>query len=165
MWFARRVQTLKMQDLLITGLFFLLIPSIPHSFRNAASPPAAYLHFRWKNESKASRAGKEPLQFYYSPLDQNKTCGQSVYNGVEIDEIYSGPSLYLSRLRAIFMRLKAGDVIPLHRHPHEVIFILVSGSIEILGRKLDAPGFAFLGTQSAPPHNKSRARFRPSLCV
>jgi len=133
------------------GSVFFTDSSIPHSFRNAASPPAAYLHFRWKNESKASRAGKEPLQFYYSPLDQNKMCGQSVHNGIGIDEIYSGPSLYLSRLRTIFMRLQAGDVIPLHRHPHEVIFILVSGSIEILGWKLDAPGFAFLGTQV--PHH------------
>jgi mannose-6-phosphate isomerase-like protein (cupin superfamily) len=133
------------------GSVFFTDSSIPHSFRNTASQPAAYLHFRWKNGFKTFGAGRKPLQFYYSPLDQNKTCGHSVYNGIEIDEIYSGPSRYLSRLRAIFMSLKDGDVIPLHRHPHEVIFILVKGSIEILGRKLDAPGFAFLGTQV--PHH------------
>lgn len=154
-----KIENIKPID---NGSVFFTDSNIPHSFRNTASRPAAYLHFRWKNESKISRAGKELLQFYYSPLGQNKTCGQSVYNGIKIDEIYTGPSLYLSSLRAIFMRLQAGDVIPLHRHPHEVIFVLVNGSVEILGRRLDAPGFAFMGTQ-VPHHIINRGRDSANL--
>lgn len=133
------------------GSIFFTDSNIPHSFRNTAYQPATYLHFRWKNKVRTSRAEMKPLQFYYSPLDPKKICAQSVYQGLKIDEIYSGPSLYLSRLRAIFIRLQAGDVIPLHRHAHEVIFVLVGGAIEIIGRKLEAPGFAFIGTQM--PHN------------
>jgi quercetin dioxygenase-like cupin family protein len=133
------------------GSVFFTDSNIPHSFRNTASRPAAYLHIRWKNKFKKPRTEMKQLQFYYSTIGQNKMGMQSVHNGLAIDEIYSGPSLYLSHFRAIFMRLQAGDVIPLHRHPHEVIFVLSSGSIEILGRKMDAPGFAFMGTQV--PHH------------
>ena len=132
------------------GSVFLIDSNIPHSFRNATSQPAAYLHIRWKNEFKASRTETKPLQFYYSPVAPNKPSKQSVQGGLENNEIYSGPSRYLSHFRAIFVRLQAGGVIPFHRHPHEVIFVLVSGSVEILGRKVDAPGFAFMGTQM--PH-------------
>lgn len=133
------------------GSVFFTDSNIPHSFRNAASPPAAYLHIRWKNESKVSCSETKRLQFYYSPVGQNKMYAQSIHQGIDSDEIYSGPSLHLSRFKVLFIRLKAGDVIPLHRHNHEVIFVLVSGTVKILGRRLDAPGFAFMGTQV--PHH------------
>ena len=133
------------------GSMFFIDSNIPHSFRNTAFQPAAYIHLRWKNESKASCAETKRLQFYYSPVGQNKMYAQSVHQGINSDEIYSGPSLYLSRFRALFIRLKAGDMIPLHRHNHEVIFVLISGSVEILGRKVEAPGFAFMETQV--PHH------------
>jgi mannose-6-phosphate isomerase-like protein (cupin superfamily) len=133
------------------GSVYFTDSNIPHSFRNAASPPAAYLHLRWKNESKVFRTGEKRLQFYYSPVGQNKMCAQSVHQGINSDEIYSGPSLYLSRLRVLFIRLHTGEAIPLHCHAHEVIFVLVKGTIEIIGRTLDAPGFAFMGTQV--PHH------------
>lgn len=137
--------------LIDNGSVFFTDSNIPHSFRNTASPPAAYLHLRWKNESKAYCAETKRLQFYYSPVGQNNMCGQSIYESHKIDEIYSGPSLYLSHFRALFIRLEVGGVIPLHRHNHEVIFVLVSGSVEILGRKVEAPGFAFMETQV--PHH------------
>lgn len=133
------------------GSAFFTDSSIPHSFRNTASQPGAYLHIRWKNKPKAVRTEMKRLQFYYSPVGQNKMVSKSVHGGPETDEIYTGPSLYLSRLRAIFIRLQAGDVIPLHRHPHEVIFVLINGSVEILGMKVDAPGFAFMGSEV--PHH------------
>lgn len=133
------------------GSLFFTDSNIPHSFRNTSAQPAAYLHFRWMNESKASPALKKRLQFYYSPSAQKKMSGKPVHKGLEIHEIYSGPSLYLPHFRVIFMRLLAGGVIPYHRHSHEVIFVLVSGSVEILGRKVDAPGFAFMGTQVPHP--------------
>ena len=120
---------------------------IPHSFRNAAPGPSAYLHLRWRGTPKEARAEGSLLKFYYSPAGLGPLTGK----GPEVHEIFSGPSVYLSHLKAMLVRLPAGGSVPFHRHPHEVIFALISGSVEILGKKIDAPGFAFMGTRM--PHH------------
>ena len=123
---------------------------IPHSFRNTASEPAAYLHVRWMKTAPSSRPEMRGLRVYYSPAVHSDTIPRSYQDGCETLEIYSGPSRYLSRLRALFIRLRPGGVVPVHRHAHEVIFVFMAGSAEILGKKVDAPGFAFIG--SGVPH-------------
>jgi mannose-6-phosphate isomerase-like protein (cupin superfamily) len=133
------------------GSVFYTRSNIPHSFRNTASQPAAYLHFRWKSKSEATRTEMKRLQFYYSPAGQREMSSSPGRDGVDVIELYNGPSLYLTRFRALFVRMAAGGVIPLHRHSHETIFAFVSGSVGFLGRNVDAPGFAFTGTQM--PHS------------
>lgn len=128
------------------GALLFTDSDIPHTFRNTSSQPAAYLHVRWKNTS--SRPGREMmrLQFQFSPGGKGKMPWRPTDQGCETVEIYSGPTRLLPHLRALYIRLQPGGVIPFHRHAHEVIFALVSGSVDILGRKVDAPGFAFMGT-------------------
>lgn len=121
--------------------------NIPHSFRNNAPHPAAYLHIRWKNTPTTFPSEMKRLHFYYSPGSRSGDFRRSTHEGSETIEIYSGPTRYLSCLRALFVKLRPGSRIPFHRHAHEVIFIFISGSVEILGRKMDTPGFAFLGTR------------------
>jgi len=128
------------------GALMYIDARIAHTMRNTAAEPADYFHVRWKN---ASRTFPSELEsgLYYSPSSQSGEFKWSTRQGSETVEIYSGPSRYLPRLRMLFTRVLAGGVIPAHRHDHEVIFVFTSGSVEILGRKVDAPGFAFMGTQ------------------
>jgi hypothetical protein len=121
-----------------------------HTFRNSSTQPAAYLHFRWKSPSPPHIPARSRLKFFYSPGDRNGMFRQPMYRACETMEVYSGPTRYLSRFRVLFIRLLPGGLIPMHRHPHEVIFALFRGTVEILGKKTDAPGFAFMGTQM--PH-------------
>lgn len=122
---------------------------LPHTFRNAGSEPAAYLHVRWKQNSPFA-GGTPGLRVYYpDALRRSAYCGTWDEWGERI-EIHSGPTRYLFRLTVRFFTLNAGCSIPLHRHGHEVLFALVSGFVEILGKSLNAPGVAFMGRHT--PH-------------
>jgi len=120
---------------------------VAHTLRNKASRPAVYLFARWKNTTTTFPSEMKRPDFYYSPGSGSGDLRRSRHEGSETIEIYSGPSRYLPRLRALFTRILPGGVIPCHRHAHEVMFMFISGSFEILGRKLEAPGFAFMGTR------------------
>ncbi len=129
---------------------FLIDARSPHSFRNTTSEPASYLHVRWRNETPMGGGQMKRLHFYYAPVSTGRTYSELPYEGSETIEVFAGPSLHLERFRALFINLGPGGVIPIHRHPHEVIFALLSGSVEILGRKVDAPCLAFIGSRM--PH-------------
>jgi len=122
---------------------------VPHTFRNVGAAPAAYLHLRWK-QSEPVVSGKPGLWF----LDQGPPSGMAVRASPENDAveriIYSGPTRYLSRIILKRIDLPAGGRVPLHRHDHEAVFALVAGTTEILGRRVEAPGFTFMG--SRVPH-------------
>lgn len=128
------------------GSLFYNDAELAHTIRNSASEPAAYLFARWKNRTR-TYPSEIRKNFYYYPSSSRDNFRRSTGEGTETIEIYSGPSRYLPRLRALFTKVLAGGRIPFHRHAHEVIFMFLSGSVEILGRKLDAPGFAFMGSQ------------------
>lgn len=132
-------------SLLFTG------SNIPHSVRNNASHPATYFHLRWKNTATGFPSEMQHLEFYYSPGSRSGDFKSSTHEDSETIEIYSGPTRYLPRLRALFTRILPGGVIPSHSHAHEVTFLFISGLVEINGRRLEAPGFAFMG--SRVPHS------------
>jgi quercetin dioxygenase-like cupin family protein len=132
------------------GSVFFCDSTVPHTFRNSGKMPVSYLHVRWKQRIPFVD-GKPGLRFSYPDTGLNGIFPATSGEGFESIEIYSGPTRYLSRLNARFLTLQSGCVIPLHRHDHEVLFALVSGCVDILGKKLDAPGFAFMGTRT--PHS------------
>lgn len=121
----------------------------PHTFRNIGNAPASYLHLRWKRNEPAV-SGKPGLWF----LDQGTSSGiadpASSDDGSVERIVYSGPTRYLSRITLKRIELPSGGQVPLHRHDHEVMFALVDGAVDILGRRVVAPGFAFMG--SRVPH-------------
>jgi len=119
---------------------------IAHTMRNKASGPADYFHVRWKNASTMFPS-EIKNNFYYCPGNRSREFKQSTRDGSETMEIYSGSSRYLPRLRALFTRVFPRGRIPFHRYAHEVLFMFISGVVEILGKKLEAPGFAFIGTR------------------
>lgn len=123
---------------------------ILHSFRNNGSHPAAYFHVRWKKTAIACPPELEKHKFYYVPHRKSENFKKLPHGSSEIVEIYSGPTRYLPRLRVLYTKVLPGNMIPSHSHAHEVIFVIIHGSVEILGRKLDTPSFAFIG--SHVPH-------------
>ncbi len=120
-----------------------------HTVRNAGDAPASYLHIRWKRKSPTG-FGRPGLHFSHpGPRPGGADPGIPPGERREI-EIYSGPTLYFPKITLRGVALAAGGGVPLHRHDHEVAFALVEGAAEILGRRVDAPGFAFMG--SRVPH-------------
>lgn len=134
--------------------------NISHTLRNAGSLPGLYLHIRWKNKTRTPGMDEKRKRFYFSPSGQDVMHKHSTRNGVDVVDIHSGPSLFLPEFKALFITIPVGESIPLHRHHHEVIFVLVTGSVEILGRSVDAPGFAFMGSQM--PHHVTNHGTEPA---
>ncbi|WP_028320826.1 hypothetical protein [Desulfatiglans anilini] len=131
------------------GALLYLDARVAHTMRNRAADPVDYFHVRWKNTSRTFSSGIRKA-FEYSPRKGSRGFKRTTGEGTETVEIYSGPTRYLPGLRVLFTKVLAGGRIPLHHHPHEVIFLFLSGSVEILGKRMDAPGFAFTGRQM--PH-------------
>lgn len=121
----------------------------PHTFRNIGDAPASYLHLRWKR-SEPAVSGKPGLWF----LDQGASrviAGHASSGNAAVERlVYSGPTRYLSQVTLKRIDFPSRGQVPLHRHDHEVVFALVDGVLEILGRRVVAPGFAFMG--SYVPH-------------
>jgi len=132
------------------GSVFATDSNILHSFRNNASHPAAYFHIRWKNKFGPSSLERDRLNFYFSPGTGGDDFKRSSHEGSETIEIYAGPTRYLAHFRVLLVKIDPGGKIPFHRHAHAVIFVLLSGFVEILGKKIGAPGFAFM--ESQVPH-------------
>jgi mannose-6-phosphate isomerase-like protein (cupin superfamily) len=132
------------------GSIFFFDSEIPHNTRNLSNEPAQYLHIRWRQGTPFIH-GKPGLHFDYQDGDGDAMAPVALDKGFGSREIYSGPSRFLPHLRVRYHKLSAGGVIPLHRHDHEVFIAIVEGSVEILGKTINAPGFAFMGTHV--PHN------------
>ena len=137
--------------LLDKGSLLFMGSKVAHTNRNTAPRPIDYFHVRWKNASTSFPSEMKGPDFYYSPGSRSGEFNRVTREGSETVEIYSGPSRHLPHLRALFTTIFPGGGIPLHRHAHEVLFLFISGSVEILGTKLEAPGFAFMGTRM--PHS------------
>ncbi len=120
-----------------------------HTFRNTGDAPAPYLHLRWRRGSlpTGSRPG---LRFFHTGRRDEGEGGRIPGEAGENREVYSGPSRYFSRITLRSFTLPPDGWVPLHRHDHEVAFILVEGAAEILGRRVDAPAIAFMSRQM--PH-------------
>jgi len=116
---------------------------VPHTFRNTGDAPVHYLHARWRKNAEPP-GGKRDVRF-------NHLRGAEGGEHPGAVEVYAGPSRYLSRLHVRYHVLSTGGVIPLHRHDHELLLALVEGSLEILGKTVNAPAFAFMG--SRVPHS------------
>jgi hypothetical protein len=117
-----------------------------HTFRNVGDDPASYLHLRWKRKDPAGRG--KPGLWFFDPgpaviLANPAPPGDHVIERV----IYSGSTRYLSSITLKCVVLPPGGRVPLHRHDHEVVFAFIAGSVEFLGKGIDAPGFAFAGSQ------------------
>jgi mannose-6-phosphate isomerase-like protein (cupin superfamily) len=129
------------------GSIFFFDSQIPHNSKNSGSGPAQYLHIRWRQVTPFTK-GKQGLHFHYRrgsaiPAVPDEEPG--------IIEVYSGPSRFLPHLNVRFHKLSPGRAVPMHRDEHETFIVLVEGSVEILGKVINAPGFAFI--QPHVPHN------------
>jgi uncharacterized RmlC-like cupin family protein len=132
------------------GSLFFFDSIIPHNTRNLSNEPVQYLHIRWRQRSPFVH-GKPGLHFNYRCDDMNDTAPFVSEKSFGSTEIYSGPSRFLPHLNVRYHNLSSGTGIPLHRHDHEVFIAIVDGSVEILGKTINAPGFAFMGARV--PHN------------
>lgn len=134
---------------LAKGSIFFIDSLEPHTVRNAGDAPAPYLHVRWKRTNPVPQ-GKPGLRIsYQGPGPWGADLAIPPGSRREL-EIYSGPTRFLSKMTLRSVVLSAGGEVPLHRHDHEVAFALAEGAVEILGKRVDAPGFAFMG--SRVPH-------------
>jgi mannose-6-phosphate isomerase-like protein (cupin superfamily) len=125
------------------GSIFFFDSEIPHNSRNSGNEPVQYLHIRWRQKIPFLH-GKPGLHFH----DGISRVSNEGHGSIEI---YSGPSRFLPNLNVRYHNLSASRVIPLHSDDHETFIVLVEGSVEILGKTIKAPGFAFMGTRV--PHN------------
>lgn len=114
-----------------------------HTFRNTGDNPAPYLHLRWRRGNLPADC-RPGLRFFHQGRGDGGDAGGMPGEDGENLEVYSGPSRYFSRITLRSVTLPPGGAVPMHRHAHEVAFVLVGGAAEILGRRVEAPGFAFM---------------------
>ncbi len=120
--------------------------SEPHTFRNAGDDPTSYLHIRWKRNCPA-KSGKPGVCFIARGMTGD-SAEPAAAGGLAMERIiYSGPTRFLPKFILKCVALPPGAQVPLHRHDHEVVFALVAGGAEILGRRIDAPAFALMSCQ------------------
>ena len=139
-----------------SGSLFYLDSTIPHNSQNSGDEPAEYLHIRWR-KSPPFANGKAGLHFLYRRGARQAALSDEEPGTIEV---YSGPTRFLPRLNVRYHKLSSGNAIPLHRDDHETLIVLVEGSLEILGKTVNAPGFAFMGARI--PHNLNHRGFMPA---
>lgn len=131
-----------------------------HTFLNVSADPASYLHMRWRRHAQA--APGEPRPRLYDPGPGRGIEDPAVFGKDALDRIiFSGPTRFAPRFTLKCVVLPRHSHIPLHRHDHEVAFAVVAGAVEVLGWKIESPGFALLG--SRVPHGLSNPWPQPAV--
>ena len=132
-----------------------------HTIRSIGPGPATYVVFKWQGEQSAV---EQPV-LGYSGFDLNQALVSSLSNPNQITftPIFESPTRYLRKLHCHVSILKPGAGYPPHDDPHEVVIVILDGTVETLGQRVGPNSVIFYAANE--PHGMKNVGTTPATYV
>jgi mannose-6-phosphate isomerase-like protein (cupin superfamily) len=105
-----------------------------HTIRNATATPITYLMFKWTGPPRETEA---PLETTISRTEDVRQIGNAPF---ATQLVFEGPTHYLTKLHVHLTELQPDAGYAIHADTHDVAIVLLSGSVETMGRRLERHG-------------------------
>jgi quercetin dioxygenase-like cupin family protein len=121
------------------GVFVYYPAFVAHTIHNVSQAPVSYLMMKWQSEgSPGNRAlGTHIAQYPFPTADLSKAPRRSLMTRPLIE----GPTRYLEKLHCHLTVLQPGAGYPPHADSYDIAIVLLRGSVETLGRRVEPHGF------------------------
>ena len=136
-----------------------------HTIRSVGTEPAEYLMFKWLAHEAVNEgaAGEQPLlstKLYQFEASVPKEEGK---NGFAKKHIFEGPTRYLRKLQCHLSTLEPGSGYPPHVDAYDVAILVLSGTVETLGQRVEPHGLIFYS--AGKPHGMKNVGDTPATYV
>lgn len=108
-----------------------------HTLRNAGDEPLTYLMLRWRGAPVAEAGALETTRV---DLRDRHAPGDKAFR---TDLLFEGPTHWLGKLHAHYSEVEPGGGYEAHRDPYDIALVLLSGAIETLGSRVQAPAVVY----------------------
>ena len=108
-----------------------------HTLRNVGDHPLTYLMFRWRG---APVAEAQALETTIVDLQSQHVAGRKAFR---TSLLFEGPTHWLGKLHAHYSEVEPGGGYQAHCDPYDIAIVLLSGSIETLGTRVDPFGVVY----------------------
>ncbi len=108
-----------------------------HTIRNVTAKPITYLMFKWTGLPRETEA---PLETTISRTGDIRQIGNGPFSP---QLVFEGPTHYLMKLHVHLTELQAGAGYLKHADAHDVAIIVLSGSVETMGRRFGRSGVIY----------------------
>jgi mannose-6-phosphate isomerase-like protein (cupin superfamily) len=105
-----------------------------HTIRNATAKPITYLMLKWTGPPRET---EEPFE---TVVKRTKDMGQVANLPFATQFVLEGPTHYLDKLHVHLTELQPGAGYAIHADTHDVAIVLLSGSVETMGRRIERHG-------------------------
>jgi mannose-6-phosphate isomerase-like protein (cupin superfamily) len=105
-----------------------------HTIRNATATPITYLMFKWTGPPRETEA---PLETTISRTEDIRQIGNAPF---ATQLVFEGPTHYLTKLHVHLTELQPDAGYAAHADTHDVAIVLLSGSVETMGRRIERHG-------------------------
>jgi mannose-6-phosphate isomerase-like protein (cupin superfamily) len=108
-----------------------------HTIRNTTATPITYLMFKWTG---LPRETESPLE---TTISRTKNIRQIGDASLTTQLAFEGPTHYLTKLHVHLTELQSGAGYVKHADAHDVAIVVLSGSVETLGRRFGRRGVIY----------------------
>jgi uncharacterized cupin superfamily protein len=108
-----------------------------HTIRNATARPITHLMFKWTGPPRETEAPLETTVIRMQRVRQNADSPFAT------QLVFEGPTHYLAKLHVHLTNLQPGAGYPIHVDAHDVAIVLLSGSVETMGRRIEGHGVVY----------------------
>jgi quercetin dioxygenase-like cupin family protein len=109
-----------------------------HTIVNTSAAPVLYTMFKWVNHA-GGPAGRDSLALVRSGASLQREPG----DGLAIERVFETPSRWLDRVHCHTSVIRPDVGYAAHRDRYDVAIILLAGTIETLGRTVEAPAVLY----------------------
>jgi 2-polyprenyl-3-methyl-5-hydroxy-6-metoxy-1,4-benzoquinol methylase/quercetin dioxygenase-like cupin family protein len=129
-----------------------------HTLRAPPDQTAVYLMFKWTGRQAETEGALETSVIRYDDRFSAAGAGEG---GFAARQVCEGPTRYLRRLHSHCSTLTPGGGYAPHADEHDVAIVVVDGTIETIGRRVERNGVVFIPAgESHGMHNPTSAPAR-----
>jgi mannose-6-phosphate isomerase-like protein (cupin superfamily) len=116
-----------------------------HTIRSVGSEPAIYVCLKWAGKRRGEKISPLQTAIFLPELDLKKGPHE-----FETKMIFESPTEFLSKLHCHMSLLQPGAGYAPHRDAHDVVIVLLGGTVETLGKRVGTKGIIFY--RAGEPH-------------
>lgn len=132
-----------------------------HTIRSIGPGPATYVVFKWQGDHPT--AEQPVLGSSGFDLNQALVSPWSNPNQITFTPIFEFPTRYLRKLHCHVSILKPGAGYAPHDDPHDVAIVLLDGTVETLGQRVNRDSVIFYAADE--PHGMKNVGTTPAIYV